>query len=89
MTPSFRTNTIVSLLEIDPGQALRIVNLPDDAELRAQLKVLGVREGEVVQLLRRAPLGGPFHLRAECGVELAVGHSAAREICGELTDLSR
>ena len=38
----------------------------------AWLRAIGLGEGATVTVLRRAPLGGPLHLRVSNGAELAV-----------------
>ncbi len=84
MTAHRNSGQRLTLLELQSGEGLRIVNLPNETELSTQLRVLGIREGETVLLLRRALLGGPLHLRTECGVEVALGRSAAAQVSGEL-----
>jgi ferrous iron transport protein A len=71
-----------TLLELRAGEVLRIVSLPSEVDLAAQLRVLGIREGETVLLLRRAVFGGPLHLRTACGVEVALGRPAAARVSG-------
>lgn len=41
------------------------------------LRALGLGEGVTVTVLRRAPLGGPLHVRVSGGVELAVDRELA------------
>lgn len=82
-TPFRDMRTVIALASLSSGEALRVVNLPDDKELAIHLRVLGLREGESVVLLRRAPLGGPLHLRTESGIEIALGRPAASLIFGE------
>ncbi len=84
MTASFRdAQALIALTELARGETLRIVNMPDDSELSTQLRALGLREGESIQLLRRAPLGGPLHLRTETGIEVAIGSPAASLVSGQ------
>lgn len=46
----------------------------------AWLRAIGLSEGSTVTLLRRAPLGGPLHVRVSGGVELAVDRQLARQV---------
>ena len=57
--------------------------MPDD--FSAFLSALGLGVGDDVEVLRRAPFGGPLHLRLRCGTEFAVGRDIASRItvsCG-------
>lgn len=46
----------------------------------AWLRAVGLAEGVEVTVLRRAPLGGPLHLRTEEGAELAVDRALAAHV---------
>ena len=46
----------------------------------AWLRAIGLGEGATVTVLRRAPLGGPLHLRVSNGAELAVDRDLARHV---------
>ena len=46
----------------------------------AWLRAVGLAEGAAVTVLRRAPLGGPLHLRVSTGTELAVDRELARHV---------
>lgn len=46
----------------------------------AWLRAVGLFEGVEVTLLRRAPLGGPLHLRTSTGGELAIERSLAAAV---------
>lgn len=45
------------------GEQGRITDIQADAELRQRLAALGLREGCIVQILRKASFGGPIHVR--------------------------
>lgn len=64
----------MSLEDLTPGAGARIatLDLPDvDA---AMLRAMGLAEGERVCVLRRAPFGGPLHVRVgEASFALARG----------------
>lgn len=44
------------------------------------LRAVGLSEGMTVTVLRKAPLGGPLHVRVSGGAELAVDRELARHI---------
>lgn len=46
----------------------------------AWLRAIGLGEGVEVTVLRRAPLGGPLHVRVSGGAELAVDRELARKV---------
>ena len=46
----------------------------------AWLRAIGLGEGVEVTVLRRAPLGGPLHVRVSGGAELAVDRELARNV---------
>lgn len=46
----------------------------------AWLRAVGLGEGMTVTVLRRAPLGGPLHVRVSDGAELAVARELARHV---------
>jgi Fe2+ transport system protein FeoA len=54
-----------------------IVLAPAD---RVWLAAVGIDEGETVKILRRAPFGGPIHIRLATGGEFALGLQMARAI---------
>jgi ferrous iron transport protein A len=45
------------------GDQGRITGIQADAELRQRLSALGLRDGCIVQILRKASFGGPIHVR--------------------------
>lgn len=69
-----------SLASARIGQRVRVVNVHLDADLTAWIHAVGISPGEEVEVLRRAALGGPLHVRTASGGEFAV----AREIAARL-----
>lgn len=61
-----------------PGQSVRIVRIEQDEEHAAWLRAVGMHEGAEVTVLRRAPFGGPLHLRSTDGGEFAIHRNLAR-----------
>jgi ferrous iron transport protein A len=51
------------LARLRRGQAARVVELAGESGLRHRLEALGLRPGQRIQVLRRAPWGGPLHLQ--------------------------
>lgn len=50
----------------------------------AWVRAVGIYEGELVSVLRRAAFGGPLHVRTGCGGEFALDRAlaAAIEVAG-------
>jgi ferrous iron transport protein A len=61
-----------------PGQRVRIVQIAQEEEHAAWLRAVGMHEDAVVTVLRRAPFGGPIHLRSVDGGEFAIHRDLAR-----------
>ena len=55
-----------------------------DAHEVEWLRAVGLFEGTHVTLLRRAPMGGPLHLRTHAGAEFAVDRQLARAVAVEV-----
>jgi ferrous iron transport protein A len=66
------------LIEATPGERVRIVHLAQEAEHAAWLRAVGMHEGAEVTVLRKAPFGGPIHLRSSDGGEFAIHRDLAR-----------
>lgn len=45
------------------GQRARIEGMTVESELHARLSALGLRRGKSIEVVRRAVLGGPLHVR--------------------------
>ncbi|MCC6647324.1 MAG: ferrous iron transport protein A [Polyangiaceae bacterium] len=74
----------MTLAELARGAAARVVALPDDADTASQCQSMGLQIGASVELVRRAPFGGPLHVRTG-EVELAVGRELAARVVVEST----
>lgn len=59
------------------------VRLSSFDEVRAKLNQYGLYVGDVVRVLRVAPLGGPLLVEVN-GREIALGHAVAEKILVEL-----
>ena len=65
------------------GIRVRVRALALEASEAAWLSAVGVSEGEILTVLRRAPLGGPLHVESALGAEFAIGPSLAEGILVE------
>ncbi len=61
-----------------PGQHVRIVGIAQDQDVSAWLRAVGLHEEVEMTVLRRAPFGGPMHLRSSDGGEFAINRDLAR-----------
>lgn len=55
--------TPARLADLAPGQSATIAAIEAHAGLRNRLEALGLSRGQRVQMLRRARLAGPLHVR--------------------------
>ena len=55
--------TACNLESLPCGQSARIEALTVESDLHARLSALGLRHGKWIQVVRRAVLGGPLHVR--------------------------
>jgi ferrous iron transport protein A len=51
------------LIDLPPGASATVCAVAADAGLRQRLEALGLRPGQVVQVLRRGWWSGPVHVR--------------------------
>ena len=68
------------LAEAVIGRRFEIAAIDLEREDAAWLSAVGLHEGEVVIVLRRAALGGPLHVRTASGGEFAVDRELAKRI---------
>jgi ferrous iron transport protein A len=76
---------VTSLDLLFPQHSAAITALRMTAREAAWLRAIGLGEGVTVTVLRRAPLGGPLHVRVSGGAELAVDRELARHVEVEAT----
>lgn len=69
---------MTSLASLSPDHSAAITALRMAEREAAWLRAIGLGEGNTVTVLRRAPLGGPLHVRVSGGAELAVDRELAR-----------
>lgn len=57
----------MTLSEATPRRPVTVVNVAVDPSDRRRLAELGVRRGSTIEVLRRAPFGGPLAVRVAGG----------------------
>lgn len=65
---------------LSPDRSATITALHVDERDAAWLRAIGLGEGVIVTVLRRAPLGGPLHVRISGGAELAIDGQLAGHV---------
>lgn len=63
-----------------PGVGARVAGLRLPEREAGWLRAVGLFEGMRITVLRRAPFGGPLHVRTSAGAELAVDRELARGV---------
>jgi len=71
-------SSALQLSAATPGERVRILRIAQEAEHAAWLRAVGMHEDAEVTVLRRAPFGGPIHLRSSDGGEFAIHRDLAR-----------
>lgn len=62
------------------GEESRVERVALSHDAAAYLRAVGIEEGVRIKVLRRAPFGGPLHVRTSSGAELAID----RELAGRI-----
>jgi len=70
----------MSLLDLPLSSPARIVALKLDKSVACRVRAVGVFEDEIIVVLRRAPFGGPLHVRTSSGGEFALDRRIAGAI---------
>ncbi len=70
----------MSLLDLPLSSPARIVALNLDSSVACRVRSVGVFEDEIIIVLRRAPFGGPLHVRTSSGGEFALDRRIADAI---------
>ncbi len=70
----------MKLLDLPLAATARITALALDAAVARRLRAVGVFEDEAIVVLRRAPFGGPIHVRTSSGGEFALDRRIALAI---------
>ena len=75
-----RARVLDTLASVAAGASARIISIGHEDQLAAWLRAVGMREQACVTVLRRAPFGGPIHVRTSDGGEFAIHRDLARAI---------
>ncbi|MDZ7292898.1 MAG: ferrous iron transport protein A [candidate division KSB1 bacterium] len=70
------------LLELPQRLPARITRILDGPEVWQHLHAIGVHPGDCIEVLRKAPFGGPIHIRCS-GQDIALGRNLAMKILVE------
>lgn len=70
----------MTLADLELRREGRVARLTMAVEAAAYLRAVGVAEGMGVFVVRRAPIGGPLHVRTSSGAELALDRDLARGV---------
>jgi ferrous iron transport protein A len=76
----------VNLAQIAVGEAAIVTSIGLDPGEADWLRAVGLFEGTHLQLLRRAPFGGPLHVRTGAGAEFAIDRGLARSVAVKKAD---
>ncbi len=68
------------LADIAVGDSAEVKGLLLDHDTAAWLRAVGIGEGEMLTVLRRAAFGGPIHVRTGSGGEFALHKSLAASV---------
>jgi len=75
-------NLMKTLLQFSTGDSVRVIDFSGGGNLRSKLIQYGIHPGDMLRLLRKAPLDGP--LLVECNLrEIALGRGVAAKIIVE------
>jgi len=77
---SAANGTEQTLADTALATTVAVVRLDLDPADGAWLSAVGIGAGEELEVLRRAPFGGPLHVATSLGGELAIGEALARGI---------
>ncbi|MBU4222602.1 MAG: ferrous iron transport protein A [Euryarchaeota archaeon] len=71
------------LTDLQPGQRARILRLEGGHGFQRNLRLRGIREGKIVEVITRQPIGGPVVISIEEG-EIAIGRGMASKVIVEV-----
>jgi ferrous iron transport protein A len=69
----------IPLTQLREGQKARITRLDGGFGFQRNIRTRGIREGKVVEVVTRHPIGGPIVIEID-GRETAIGRGMARRI---------
>lgn len=77
---AFKTPARMNLGNLPIARSARVLLLRLDEAQARFLRAVGIFEQEEIMVLRRAPFGGPLHLRTSSGGEFALDRALAMSI---------
>jgi Fe2+ transport system protein FeoA len=78
-----------NLASLAVGASAPVTSLALPEREAAWLRAVGLVEGITVTPLRKAPFGGPVHVRLSTGLELALDLSLARSVLVQVAVLAK
>lgn len=69
----------MSLYEADERTPVRVLGIQSGWGARQNLRAMGIYVGDTIQILRRAPFGGPLAIRTR-GIMVAIGRDLAHRV---------
>jgi ferrous iron transport protein A len=75
-------NTIIPLSTLHQNQKAKIVRLEGGHGFQRKLRVMGVREGQIIMIITRQPFRGPFTIQTN-GCQMTLGRGMAQKILVE------
>jgi len=72
----------IPLAHLQKGQRGKILHIHGGHGFRRRLNVLGIREGQIVEVLSKQPLTGPLTISA-CNCQMTIGRGMAHKIIVE------
>ncbi|MDI6855804.1 MAG: FeoA family protein [Candidatus Thermoplasmatota archaeon] len=74
----------ITLLDIKPEQRAKILRLEGGYGAQRKLRTLGIREGKLVKLVTRHPIGGPLVIEIDERAIITIGRGMASKIIVEV-----
>ena len=76
-------NMELMLLDLQPKQKARILSLEGGFGFQRNMRSRGIREGKIVEVITRQPIGGPIVISIE-DRKTAIGRGMAQKIIVEM-----
>ncbi|GFO96237.1 FeoA family protein [groundwater metagenome] len=73
----------MKLTDLQPEQKARILRLEGGYGFQRNLRTRGIREGKIVEVITRQPIGGPIVISIE-DREIAIGRGMASRVIVEV-----
>ncbi len=76
------TGELLRLSELQPNTKVRIINLEGGAGFQRRLRVLGIKEGQIIKIISRQPLRGPITISTG-NTHVSIGRGMSNKIIVE------